>query len=179
MAARDPAGKRGALLDHLQNTRESAASSGILEGMTTIKGPGPQLHVPVGSAPAATVTRAKDAATPVSTRDGFEDAAGARTAGVPVHATPVTGSVVSGLALIGSLRRHPLFGTGARTKPLKPGEQSLGDHDLDAALLAVDLASDLEQDLADPGSDANRRAAIAALFAGYPGGRDALAPIVS
>lgn len=148
--------------------------------MTTIKGPGPQVSVPVSTetAGAQATTQAKEVKAE-SPHDGFEQGHGMSTPGAPTHNAPVAASVMSGLAVIASLRKHPLFGTGARTKPLKPGEQSLGDHELDPALLAVDLAGELEQDLADPGSDQHRRAAIAALFAGYPGGREALAPIVS
>ncbi|MCC6808708.1 MAG: hypothetical protein IT381_14885 [Deltaproteobacteria bacterium] len=146
--------------------------------MTTIKGPGPQTHVPVAGETSATQATKETQATPgtqaPAAHDGFE---GGGLTSAPMQNAPVTGSVISGLALIASLRKHPLFGSGARAKPLRPGEQSLGDHELDPALLAVDLATELEQDLADPGNDQNRRAAIAALFAGYPGGRDALAPV--
>jgi hypothetical protein len=149
--------------------------------MTSIKGSGPM--TPSTVTPSTVETPA--AATPVKepeaaqkAHDGFEQGGVQHGAAAVQQNTPVTGSVVSGLALIASLRKHPLFGTGARTKPLKPGEQSLGDHELDPTLLAVDLAGELEQDLADPGSDQHRRAAIVALFASYPGGRDALSPIV-
>lgn len=149
--------------------------------MTTIKGPPSQTPVSTTHEPAApqTVTKPVEVQQTQAPHDGFETHTQPQNqAAAPTHSAPVAASVMSGLALIASLRKHPLFGTGARTKPLKPGEQSLGDHELDAAALAADLAGELEQDLADPGNDQNRRAAIAALFAGYPGGRDALAPIV-
>jgi hypothetical protein len=149
--------------------------------MTTIKGPGPQVSLPLTTETtgAQATTQAKDAKPTQPAHDGFEVGQSIVSPGAPTHNAPVAASVMSGLAVIASLKKHPLFGTGARTKPLKPGEQSLGDHALDPALLAVDLAGELEQDLADPGNDQHRRAAIAALFAGYPGGREALAPIVS
>ncbi len=144
--------------------------------MTTIKGLGPQVPVTLGVTHTGSTQATAQAQTkPVAAaQDGFQHG-GATSA--PAEHTPVTGALVSGLTLIASLRQHPLFGTGARVKPLKPGEQSLGDHELDPALLAVDLAADLERDLADPGNDENRRAAIAALFAGFPGGRGALTPV--
>ena len=145
--------------------------------MSTIKGLGPQLPVTHVEQTQAPTPKLPAQTRPEATaNDGFQVGASAA-AQTPQDHTPVTGAVFSGLTLIASLKQHPLFGKSARVKPLKPGEQSLGDHELDSALLAVDLAGELERDLADPGSDANRRAAIAALFANYPGGRTALTPV--
>jgi hypothetical protein len=146
--------------------------------MSTIKGLGPQVQVAATEQVRAPVV-AGAAAQPkpmAAPQDGFHLAA-STAAETPQTHTPVTGALFSGLTLIASLKQHPFFGTGARVRPLKPGEQSLGEEALDATLLAVDLAGELERDLADPGHDQHRRAAIAALFAGYPGGRAALTPV--
>ncbi len=149
--------------------------------MTTIKRDGPPVGLPITSQDQTReVTRTAETKAPeaAQVKDGFgpAEAAAEHAPQAPslASAAPAGGSLLGGLALIASLRQHPLFGAGARVKPLKPGETAL-EGELDPALLATDLAAFFDEELVT--ADEPKRAAIASLFGTYPGGRDALGPI--
>ena len=140
----------------------------------------PKIGAPRGpGVPPELTTQEADAAKPVT---GVARAqAGAPAASTPEAPVPASGVATApaiapsedsvSLSEIGELRADPLFGTGARCTPYRPGEQGLDypDGAPNAELLALDLHALLSEE-----TDPAKAAAAQALFAAYPGGVEAL-----